>query len=197
MLDVGSLDQRVRWRLSAARRRPTRSSRGRWMRCSVTCRLLRRGCSRYVDQGFPASLFLSRGPGDGPGLSFDEASMHCRDALVADHHFVVQCLRCMGNMVPPIMAPTGGGTRVRFLRRFFPDHPYGVASSDSPYLRPGLPPSSPVWCSLARPRHSFRKNAAPIFVTPLPLSWRNGSIRSSFQPLLFPARLRFDEAERE
>ncbi len=98
---------------------------------------------------FPA-MVLWGGASDWLILSFDQASRNFRDALLRDNHFVVQCTHTMGHMVPPIMAPPGGGTRFRFLWQFFLDHPYGLAPGDSPYLRAGLPAGSPDWCSIAR-----------------------------------------------
>lgn len=100
---------------------------------------------------FPA-LVLWGGPSDWLGLSFSEASTRYRDALIADDHFVVQCVHSAGHAVPPVEAPADGGTRFRPLWRFLLDHPYGSAPGASPYFTTGLPAGMPSWCDIASPR---------------------------------------------
>ncbi|MEZ4409063.1 MAG: PHB depolymerase family esterase [Polyangiales bacterium] len=97
---------------------------------------------------FPA-LVLWGGPSDWLGLSFSDASMRYRDALLADHHFVVQCVHGSGHAVPPVDPPADGGTRFRPLWRFLLDHPYGSTPGTSPYFTSGLPAGMPSWCSIA------------------------------------------------
>jgi hypothetical protein len=97
---------------------------------------------------FPA-LVLWGGPTDWLGLSFEEASTRYRDELVADDHFVVQCVHDAGHAMPPIDPPPDGGTRFRAIWRFLLDHPYGLLPGESPYLEDGLPPEVPEWCSIA------------------------------------------------
>ncbi len=99
---------------------------------------------------FPA-IVLWGGPSDWLGLSFADASTRYRDALVADSHFVIQCVHSSGHEVPPVPAPADGGTRFRPMWRFLLDHPYGLAPGASPYFRDGLPTGMPSWCSIASP----------------------------------------------
>jgi len=100
---------------------------------------------------FPA-IVLWGGPSDWLGLSFADASTRYRDALLADQHFVVQCVHSSGHEVPPVPSPADGGTRFRPLWRFLLDHPYGLAPGASPYFAQGLPAGMPSWCTIASPR---------------------------------------------
>jgi hypothetical protein len=101
------------------------------------------------DNKFPA-IVLWGGPFDWLIINFNQASQKYRDALLADHHFVVQCEHDAGHAIPPIPAPTDGGTRFVPLWQFMLDHPYGLPPGYSPYLQSGLPASFPPWCSIAK-----------------------------------------------
>jgi hypothetical protein len=105
----------------------------------------------YVPQAnkFPA-IVLWGGPFDWLIINFNQASQRYRDALLADHHFVVQCEHDAGHAIPPIPSPTDGGTRFAPLWQFMLDHPYGLPPGYSPYLQTGLPSSFPPWCSIAK-----------------------------------------------
>jgi hypothetical protein len=96
---------------------------------------------------FPA-IVLWGGPSNWLGLSFEQASMRYRDALLADGHFVVECIHGSGHTVPPIEAPEGD-TGFRSLWRFMLDHPYDLRAGESPYLETGLPDVFPEWCRIA------------------------------------------------
>lgn len=96
---------------------------------------------------YPA-IVLWGGPTDWLALSFHEASMRLRDALLADDHFVIECTHTAGHAVPPVTPPPGD-TRFRFLWRFMFDHPYGLGANESPYLTTGLPDVFPDWCRIA------------------------------------------------
>jgi hypothetical protein len=99
---------------------------------------------------FPA-LVLWGGPSDWLGLSFEEASMRYRDALIADGHFVVTCTHDKGHAMPPIPEPTDGTTKFKPLWEFMLDHPYGLPAGTSPWQKTGLPPDMPPWCEIATP----------------------------------------------
>lgn len=98
---------------------------------------------------FPA-IVLWGGPADWLGLSFEEASIRYRDALLDDGHFVVECVHGSGHGVPPIEAPEGV-TRFQMLWRFMLDHPYDLPAGASPYHQAGLPDSFAEWCRVASP----------------------------------------------
>ncbi len=102
----------------------------------------------YVPQPnkFPA-LVLWGGARDRLVIDFDAASKRLRDALIDDGHFVLTCTHDMGHAIPPFMPPPGE-SRFTFLWDFFARHPYGLPPATSPYLREGLPASSPSWCSI-------------------------------------------------
>lgn len=97
---------------------------------------------------FPA-LVLWGGPSDFLGVNFDQASRRYRDALIADRHFVEQCVHNSGHAMPPVDPPADGGTRFRPLWQFLLDHPYGLPPRTSPYQTAGLPAGSPSWCYVA------------------------------------------------
>ena len=98
---------------------------------------------------FPA-VVLWGGPTDWLGLSFHEASIRYRDALLEDGHFVVECTHDAGHGVPPVESPPGI-TRFQALWRFMLDHDYRSPSGWSPYQRDGLPEIFPDWCRVASP----------------------------------------------
>jgi hypothetical protein len=106
----------------------------------------------YVPQPnkFP-TLVLWGGPSDWFIVSFSQASMRYRDALIGDHHFVVTCTHDSGHAIPPIEPPPGGGTRFRSMWEFLLAHPYGLAPGQSPWQATGLPADFPTWCSIATP----------------------------------------------
>jgi hypothetical protein len=99
---------------------------------------------------FPA-IVLWGGDNDWLGLSFSEASMLYRDALMDDDHFVVECVHGSGHGVPPVEAPVEGATRFYMLWRFMLDHPYGLGPGVSPYQETGLPPEFVDWCRIVTP----------------------------------------------
>ncbi len=99
---------------------------------------------------FPA-LVLWGGVIDWLGLSFHEASLRYRDALIDDGHFVVTCTHDAGHAVPPIEAPAETQTRFLALWSFMLDHPYGTPPGHSPYFQTGLPDFFPDWCEIASP----------------------------------------------
>ena len=92
---------------------------------------------------FPA-IVLWGGAADWLGISFNDASIRYRDELMADEHFVVECVHDSGHAVPPIDPPEPGVTRFWALWQFMMDHPYGVKS---PYAN-GLPEGYPDWCQI-------------------------------------------------
>ncbi|MEZ4464479.1 MAG: hypothetical protein R3F43_08215 [bacterium] len=96
---------------------------------------------------YPA-LVVWGGPTDWLALSFHDASMRLRDALVDDGHFVVECTHDAGHGVPPV-EPSEEHTKFRFLWRFMFDHPRSLPAGESPYLAAGLPDFFPAWCSIA------------------------------------------------
>ncbi|MCB9544761.1 MAG: hypothetical protein H6706_02565 [Myxococcales bacterium] len=96
---------------------------------------------------YPA-LVVWGGPTDWLALSFHDASMRLRDALVADDHFVVECTHDAGHGVPPV-EPSEEHTKFRFLWSFMFDHPRSLPVGASPYLADGLPDFFPPWCRLA------------------------------------------------
>ncbi len=98
---------------------------------------------------FPA-MVLWGGPTDRLILDFDRASRRYRDALIADGHFVLECIHTAGHAMPPITAPTGQ-TRFYAMWRFLLDHPYGLLPGESPYQTSGLPADMPSWCTIATP----------------------------------------------
>jgi hypothetical protein len=97
---------------------------------------------------FPA-LVLWGGSTDWMILSFEQASKKYRDALLADHHFVVTCTHDKGHAIPPIDPPPGGGTKFKSIWQFFVDHPYGTTRATSPW-RDGFPKDAgvPSWCQI-------------------------------------------------
>ena len=95
---------------------------------------------------FPA-IVLWGGDHDWLGISFKDASIAYRDALLADGHFVVQCIHDQGHAVPPIEAPPGT-TRFAFLWQFMLDNPMSVPAGQSPWHTSGLPASAPSWCTV-------------------------------------------------
>lgn len=99
---------------------------------------------------FPA-LVLWGGPSDWLGLSFQDASTRYRDALIADHHFVVTCTHDKGHAMPPIPSPGDGTTKFKPLWEFMLDHTYGLPAGTSPYQKTGLPKDMPSWCKIATP----------------------------------------------
>jgi hypothetical protein len=95
---------------------------------------------------FPA-IVLWGGDTDWLGISFKDASIAYRDALLGDGHFVVQCIHDQGHAVPPITPPPGE-TKFTFLWQFMMDHPYTVPAGTSPWQQSGLPSSAPSWCTI-------------------------------------------------
>lgn len=95
---------------------------------------------------FPA-LVLWGGSRDWLGLSFNEASIRYRDALLADGHFVIECIHDAGHAMPPVEAAPGA-SRFNALWRFLLDHRYGLDPGDSPYRTSGLPADFPKWCRM-------------------------------------------------
>lgn len=93
---------------------------------------------------FPA-IVLWGGSRDRLGVNFEAASMHLESELLADGHFVVECVHDQGHAVPPIEPPAWSGTKFWSLWRFMLDHPYGVTS---PYITSGLPMGFPDWCRI-------------------------------------------------
>jgi hypothetical protein len=93
---------------------------------------------------FPA-IVLWGGDRDWLGLSFSEASARLENELIANGHFVVECVHDEGHAVPPIEPPMGSSTKFWSLWRFMLDHPYGVVS---PYQSGGLPAGFPSWCRI-------------------------------------------------
>ena len=77
--------------------------------------------------------------------------MRYRDALIADHHFVVTCTHTAGHAMPPIPEPTDGTTRFKPLWEFMLAHPYGLPAGTSPWQKTGLPADMPSWCEIATP----------------------------------------------
>ena len=100
---------------------------------------------------FPA-LVLWGGPNDWAGLSFEEASIRYRDALLHNGHFVVECVHDAGHGMPPI-EPEQQETRFSMLWRFMLDHPYDLPAGTSPYQvsadgEPALPAIFEEWCRI-------------------------------------------------
>lgn len=96
---------------------------------------------------FP-TMVLWGGSGDWLGVNFNEASQRYRDALLADNHFVLECVHDAGHAMPPIEPPPGQTTKFFALWQFMLDHPFGLAAGDSPYLTQGIPAGFPEWCSI-------------------------------------------------
>jgi len=105
----------------------------------------------YVPQAnkYPA-LVVWGGPSDWLALSFHEASMRLRDALVADDHFVVECMHDSGHGVPPV-EPSEEHSKFKFLWDFMFAHPHDTPPGTSPYQTAGLPADFPAWCRLSEP----------------------------------------------
>jgi len=91
------------------------------------------------------TLVLWGGPMDTCAINFQTASHHLEDGLGDNGSFIVECIHNCGHGVPPVDDPTLG---VAALYHFAIDHPYWLATGESPYYVRGLPTGMPDWCSI-------------------------------------------------
>ena len=80
-------------------------------------------------------------------FNFTDTSLTLEAELVADGHFVLECVHNCGHAIPPFDPPPG---KARFapLWEFVLSHPYWLDAGDSPYLDDGLPEGTPSWCAI-------------------------------------------------
>ncbi len=93
------------------------------------------------------AIVLWGGPTDFCGMSFATTSAYLEEALVADAHFLVECVHNCSHAEPP-MSPPPGESKYSAPWKFALDHPFWLEDGESPYLVTGLPPSYPAWCGV-------------------------------------------------
>ncbi len=79
-------------------------------------------------------------------VDFNKASMELEDGLIADGHFITECIHNCGHSTPPFDVPMGYTTFAP-LWMFALDHPYWLDDGESPYGG-GLPDGYPEWCAV-------------------------------------------------
>jgi predicted esterase len=93
-------------------------------------------------------LVLWGGPDDFcVAINFEETSKDLEMNLVADGHFVVECIHNCNHSTPPFNVPEDM-TAFAPLWDFMFAHPYWLKPGESPYNSAGLPPSMPAWCAV-------------------------------------------------
>lgn len=80
-------------------------------------------------------------------LSFEDLSADLEQNLVADGHFMIECIHNCGHSEPPFEGPDGF-SKYKGMWDFILDHPYWVSDGDSLYETDGLPPDMPTWCAI-------------------------------------------------
>jgi predicted esterase len=90
-------------------------------------------------------------------MDFKQTSADLEAHLVADGHFVVECIHNCGHAPPPFALP-GAPTDFAPMWAFVLAHPYWLEPGASPYAA-GLPPEMPTWCAPGVGRATPREGA--------------------------------------
>ena len=80
-------------------------------------------------------------------IDFEQTTKELEQDLVADGHFVVECIHNCSHSTPPFEVPADM-TAFAPLWDFMFAHPYWLGPGESPYDSDGLPPSMPTWCAV-------------------------------------------------
>jgi hypothetical protein len=83
----------------------------------------------------------------GIGMDFSVASRSLEDGLAEDGHFFIECRHNCGHVEPPL-TPPAGESKYAGMWEFALDHPFWLATGESPYLTDGLPAAMPAWCAI-------------------------------------------------
>ncbi len=108
--------------------------------------------------GGPDDVFPNKNT---PLLNFEKASKNLEDALVAENHFLVECIHNCGHAVPPLDPPPPGTPPFDMVWQFVLKHPYWLGAGESPMAKALPTPAFPAWCGVGKGSAVPRAASAP------------------------------------